>query len=292
MRYRPAAANVAGICGRRNSNSRIVRVPGDGLHDGLAHRPGKCAARGMGKADYIPKTWILPEAITKRLGATVGKQRLMNEDGHLLLLLHQVPRVEDNEVRTAAVVWRNPAGEWKSAPTGGGLGGLEAHVAAYRTAIHGLDDAVDGAKSALDYFKVMRLAHPLQRSTRSLFEVIQATRQALPDDPRIINLRDQTADAERAIELVAADAKSGMDFTVAESASQQAASAEAANQEARRLNRLVAFFLPLATLVAIFGMNPPETVYRDNGFWVVVAAGLIMGFIVFSVVALRIRKND
>ena len=39
-------------------------------------------------------------------------------------------------------------------------------------------------------------------------------------------------------------------------------------------------------------MNPPETLYRDTGFWVVLAAGLILGFIVFSVVALRIRKND
>ena len=204
----------------------------------------------MGRADYIPKTWILPEAITKRLGTTVGKQRLMNEEGHLLLLLHHAPRVEDDEIRTAVVVWRNPAGEWKSSPVGGGLTGLESHLASYRAAIHRLDEAVDSAKSARDYFEVMRQVHPLQRSTRNLYDVLQATRQALPDDIRIINLRDQGAEMERAIELVAADAKSGMDFTLAESASQQAASAEAANQEARRLNRLAAFFLPLATLVA------------------------------------------
>lgn len=246
----------------------------------------------MGKADYIPKTWDLPLAISKRLGEKVGKQRLMNEEGHMLLLLHQVPTVEDNEVRTAVVFWRNPAGEWKGVPLGGGLSGLEGHLAAYRAAIHELDEAVDSAKTARDYFEVMRLAHPLQRSTRSLFEVIQATRQALPDDARIINLRDQASDAERAIELVAADAKSGMDFTIAESASQQAASAEAANQEARRLNRLAAFFLPLATLVAVFGMNPPATLYGQTGFWVVLVAGLVLGFLVFSIVALRIRKND
>ena len=70
----------------------------------------------MQKAVYIPKTWDLPEAIRKRLGESVGKQRLMNEDGHILLLLHQVPRSEDDEVRAAVVFWRNPAGEWKSAP--------------------------------------------------------------------------------------------------------------------------------------------------------------------------------
>jgi hypothetical protein len=246
----------------------------------------------MGKANYIPKTWDLPDAITRRLGETVGKQRMMNEDGHLLLLLHQVPKVEDDEVRTAVVVWRSPAGEWKSSPVGGGLVGLEAHLASYRTAIHQLDEAVDVAKSARHYFDVMRLVHPMQRSTRSMFEVLQAARQALPDDARVINLRDQAADLERAIELVSADAKAGMDFTVAEAASQQAISSEAANQEARRLNRLAAFFFPLATLVAVFGMNPPETMYRQPGFWAVLAAGVVLGFIVFSLVALKNRKND
>lgn len=245
----------------------------------------------MEKATYIPKTWDLPEAIRKRLGVAVGKQRLMNEDGHLLLLLHQPPKVEDDEVRTPMVVWRNPAGEWKSAPAGGGLTGLEAHIASYRTSIRDLDDLVEVAKSARDYFDVMRRMHPLQRSTRNLLEVMQATRQALPDETRVINLRDQAVDLERAIELVAADAKAGMDFTVAESSAQQALSAEVANHEARRLNRLAAFFLPLATLVALFGMNPPDTLYRNPGFWAVLAAGLILGFLVHAVVSVKNRKK-
>jgi Mg2+ and Co2+ transporter CorA len=146
------------------------------------------------------------------------------------------------------------------------------------------------AKSARDYFEVMRRMHPMQRSTRHLLEVMQATRQALPDETRVINLRDQAVDLERAIELVAADAKAGMDFTVAESAAQQAQSAEVANHEARRLNRLAAFFLPLATLVSLFGMNPPENIYRNPGFWAVLAAGLVLGFLVHAVVSVRNRK--
>lgn len=246
----------------------------------------------MEKAAYIPKTWELPEAIRKRLGASVGKQRLMNEDGHLLLLLHQVPRAEDDEKREAMVVWRNPAGEWKSSPAGGGLAGLEAHIASYRTAIHQLDEEVEAARSARQYFDVMRRMHPLQRATRSMLEAVQATRQALPEDTRIINMRDQAADLERGIELVAADAKAGMEFTVAESATQQAHAAEVANEEARRLNRLAAFFLPLATLVAVFGMNPPETMYNQTGFWMVLAAGILLGFIVRGVVAFGDRKNQ
>jgi Mg2+ and Co2+ transporter CorA len=104
-------------------------------------------------------------------------------------------------------------------------------------------------------------------------------------------LRDQAADLDRAIELVAADAKAGMDFTLAESANQQAISAEEANVEARRLNRLAAFFLPMATLVAIFGMNPPDTLFSDGGFWSVLAAGVILGFLVYSVIALKNNRQ-
>ena len=246
----------------------------------------------MENATYIPSSWELPDAIRVRLGEMVGKQRLIREDGHLLLLLHQVPRAEDDEVRSAVVVWRNPAGEWESFPVEGGLGGLEAHLTSYRTAIHQLDDEVETAKSARHYFEVMRHMHPLQRATRSMLEVIQDTRQALPGDTRIITLRDLASDLERAIELVAADAKAGMDFTLAESASQQAISAAAANHEARRLNRLAAFFFPLATLVAVFGMNPPEQIYQHPGFWIVLTAGIVLGFIVHSVVALASRKTE
>ncbi|MEO5913837.1 MAG: CorA family divalent cation transporter [Luteolibacter sp.] len=240
---------------------------------------------------YIPKTWDLPESIRRRLGNSVGRQRLIDEDGHLLLLLHQVPRAEDDEVRTAVVFWLNPAGEWKSSPVTGGFTGLEAHLTAYRTAIHKLDDEVESAKTPRQFFEVMRHMHPLQRATRSMLDALQALREALPDDMRIINMRDQAADLERGIELVAADAKAGMDFTMAESANQQALSAEVANQEARRLNRLAAFFFPLATLVAVFGMNPPEEIYEKPGFWAVLGAGILLGLIVYTLVAVRELKN-
>lgn len=245
----------------------------------------------MEKANYIPKTWDLPAAIRKRLGSTVGRQRLMNEDGHLLLLLHQVPRAEDDEVRTAAVFWRNPEGEWKSSPVGGGLTGLDAHLATYHDAIHQLDEEVETANSPRDYFGIMRRIHPLQRATRHMSETLQETRQALPDDTRIISKRDQAADLARGIDLIAEDAKAGMDFTMAESANQQAQAAHTANHEARRLNRLAAFFFPLATLVAVFGMNPPEEIYDKPAFWAVLAAGVLLGLFVYVGVSVGGRKE-
>ena len=239
----------------------------------------------MLKPNYIPKTWELPESIRKRLGESVGKQRFMDEEGHLLLLLHAPPSADDDEVRQAVVFWRNALGEWKSAPLGGGLNGLEAHLASYRTVIHKLDTEVDAAKTARQYFDVMRHMHPMQRATRSLLDVMQAARELRPEETRLISLRDQAADLERAIELVASDAKAGMDFSIAESAANQAISAEEANKEARRLNRLAAFFFPLVTLVSIFGMNPPGRVMEYGGFWGTCIIGSLLGFIVFLLVA-------
>ena len=84
----------------------------------------------------------------------------------------------------------------------------------------------------------------------------------------------------RAIELVANDAKSGMDFALAENTEEQSRFAHEANVEARRLNRLVSFFFPLATLVAVFGMNPPPEVLTMPGFWLVILAGILAGLFI------------
>lgn len=262
------------------------------LRSFLAVSRGSCVFWGMERNSFVPKTWDLPDAIRRRLGNSVGRQRLMNEEGHLLLILHQAPKSEDDELRTAVLFWRNLAGEWKSTPTSGGLAGLDAHLALYRTAIHQLDEDVEAANTPRQYFEVMRRMHPLQRSTRNMAEVLQAARQALPDETRMINMRDQAVDLERGIELIAADAKAGMDFTIAEAASQQAASAEMAGQEARRLNRLAAFFFPLATLVAVFGMSPPSEVISYPHSWVVILSGIVLGLVVYSLVSARPRKGE
>jgi hypothetical protein len=232
------------------------------------------------KPAFIPKSWELPESIRKRLGDAAGRQRLMDEDGHLLFILHQAPEPEDDEVRKPVLLWQQPSGEWKSTPEGGGLAALDAHLESYRKAIHAQDEAVEAAKTPRQYFEVMKHVNPLLRSTRNLLAVMQEAREARPDERRLINLRDRAVDLERAIDLVATDAKDGMDFALAENTEEQSRFAHEATLEARRLNRMVAMFFPLATLVAIFGMSPPGEVIRMPGFWVVIAAGILVGLFI------------
>lgn len=229
---------------------------------------------------FVPKSWDLPESIRRRLGDAAGRQRLMDEDGHLLLILHQAPTPQDDEIRKPALFWGQPSGEWKSFPDGGGLGALDALLDVYRTNIHALDEAVEGATTPRQFFEVMKHVNPLHRSMRNLSAVMQEARQARADDRRILNLRDHAGELERAIDLIAGDAKAGMEFSLAENTEEQSRFAHEATVEARKLNQLAAFFFPLATLVAVFGMNPPAEVIHTPGFWGVVAAGAAAGLLV------------
>ena len=216
----------------------------------------------------------------------------MDEDGHILIILHEAPTPEDAENRRPFLLWGNPQGEWKSAPQGGGFSGLHAHLENYARSIHQLDDDVEVASSPREYFDVMRRAHPLLRATRNLLAVLEDARKARRDDQRFILARDKAIEIERAIDLATGDAKAGMDFTMAMSTEAQAAAAHEASTEARRLNRLAAFFFPLVTMAAIFSISPPMTVMRLPGFWAVLVVGIIAGLLTGAVITSRLGKND
>ncbi|WP_075090899.1 hypothetical protein [Haloferula sp. BvORR071] len=238
---------------------------------------------------FLPKSWDLPESIRKRLGDEAGRQRLMDEDGHLLLILHQAPEPEDNEIRKAVLLWNQPTGEWKSTPDGGGLAALDAHMQTYSRNIHTLDEQVEAAKTPRQYFDLMKHVTPLLRATRNMLAVMQDAREARPEDRRLINFRDRAVELERAIDLVAEDAKAGMEFSLAENTEEQSRFAHDAAIEARKLNRLVATFFPLATLVAVFGMSPPAEVIKAPGFWLVLGAGILIGLIVLAMTSIKGR---
>ena len=240
-------------------------------------RPGCVETK---RPNFVPKSWDLPESILRRLGDAAGRQRLMDEEGQLLMILHQPPEPEDDEVRKPVLLWNQPGGDWKSTPEGGGLAALDAHMGSYRKSIHELDTLVEAAQTPRQYFEVMKHVTPLLRATRNMLSVMQEAREARPEDRKLINFRDRAVELERAIDLVAADVKAGMEFSMAENTEEQSRFAYEAAVEARKLNRLVATFFPLATLVAVFGMSPPAEVVKAPGFWLVLAAGIAAGLVV------------
>lgn len=208
-----------------------------------------------------------------------GRQKMLHIDHHILLILHQLPELGDDGKRKRAFFWRNPEGEWKSSLFGEGIAALEQHVELYAKAVEKLDHHLDHSDDAGDYLKVLRVATPLYRASRNMVLVLEELRDVLPDDMEIMHLRDQSLGLERSTEFIASDARHGMDFCMAESAERQARASREAGDEAKLLNRLVAFFFPVATLAAIGGMNPPDEVFGSRQIWMILGIGMVAGFV-------------
>lgn len=235
----------------------------------------------------LPKLWNLPEAIRNRLGREAGPQRAMLEEGHLLLILHQLPEA-DELTRRAALFWRQPNGEWRSNLGGAPLGALQALLDAYHQQLAGLEAAENKASSASEYHAVLERLSPVVRSSRGLHRALQQARELLKSEHGLVNFRDLAAGAERNAELLLQDAQFGLNFTVAKQAEAQAATARQMAVTAHRLNLLAALFLPLTALASIFGMEIHSQV-RDTpaNFWLICLAGVVIGAALSSLLMQR-----
>lgn len=225
----------------------------------------------------LPKLWNLPEAIRQRLGREPGPQRAMFEEGHLLIILHELPQM-GVQGRKAVLFWRKPEGEWLTNQMGNGLTALATHLKAFEDKLTELDAEEDQAATAAAYHLVLEHLAPVLRSSRGMHRALQQAREMVKGERELINLRDQAAAVERTAELLLQDAEFGLNFTVARQAEAQAASARQMAKTAYRLNLLAAVFLPITALASLFGMN------FDNGlansptvFWGVCVVGLAAG---------------
>jgi hypothetical protein len=205
-------------------------------------------------ASLLPATWRIPDELRDRLGDRPGRQRVMEADGHLLLVLHAPPQPDQVE-REGRYFWRQPDGTWSAVGGPGGPGALVSLLDEYDSAIAKLDQMEEVAHGARDYFEVLNGLTPLARSARNLYETLQAARQAARDDRRLILARDRAYSLSRTAEILDTDARNALDFAIARRAEQQAASSHQMAVASHRLNLLVAFFFPIATLSAIFGTN-------------------------------------
>lgn len=203
----------------------------------------------------------------------------MVADGHLLLVMHKAPK-PDQDLREAALFWRQPTGEWMATEQGQGLVALSNHLGDYESMIDHWEELEQQAKSANSYFQVLENLAPLHRACRNMHAVLGEARKQVSEDRNLINLRDNAYDLDRRAELLYSTAKNGLDYAVARRAEEQAHAANQMARSAHRLNLLAAFFFPLATLSAIFGVNlkfgleesPPPLL-----FLVMLGVGLAMG---------------
>jgi hypothetical protein len=236
----------------------------------------------------------VPTVFRQRLGDTAGKQRVMQEDGHLLVVLHRPP-VPDEVQRAGRYFWRKPDGAWQGCEPGGKSITLPNHLAEYAALLDKLDHREDAASTAREYFSLMSELGPLHRATRHMHAVLQEAREAVPEDRELINLRDRAYDLERSFELLHTDTKNGLDFAMARQAEEQAAASHRMAISAHRLNLLAAFFFPLATLSAVLGVNMQHGYERLPGpqpFLTMVGIGLIAGLLLMVFVSMTRPKKQ
>lgn len=227
----------------------------------------------------IPGQWAVPKRFRERVGESAGRQRQMTEDEHLLLVLHAVPEPGVAE-RAARLFWRDKAGAWKSAGQGSGVGALRGHLGEFEDAVDRQEQRLRAASSATEYFEVLKAATPLHRTSRNLLRTLQEAREAI-DDRELINLRDRAGEVERAAELLVSEARDGLDFTSAQQAEAQAKVSLELARDGHKLNTIAAVFLPITALASIFSMtlrSGLETWFSPWLFWVIVAAGVGLGF--------------
>ncbi|MBM4376828.1 MAG: hypothetical protein FJ095_17235 [Deltaproteobacteria bacterium] len=240
----------------------------------------------------VPVGWAVPARIRLRIGAQAGRQRAVIEDGHLILVLHAPPR-DDEIARPARLFWRAPEGAWRASGAGlrdddDGLAALHEHLGTLERAIVALDDRVDTASSARQFFEVLHAATPLQRTTRNLHRALQEARAAI-EDRRVLALRDEASDLERAAELLVDDARNGLDYATARAAEEQAQRAEEAAVAQHRLNLLAAVFFPVTAIGSILGINMRSGLEgaHPGYFWLVLTVALGIGFVIRGAIARR-----
>lgn len=234
------------------------------------------------EASILPKLWTIPDSIRNRLGREPGPQRAMLEEGHLLIILHQLPQPDEHQ-RKPALFWRSPEGEWKTNLQGTGLAALNDHMRTFDNKLTELEDAENLASTATEYHTVLEKLAPVLRSSRGLHRTMQQARELVKGERELINFRDQAAAIERNSELLLQDAQFGLNFTVARQAEAQAATARQMAATAHRLNLLAALFLPLTALASVFGMEIhsklPDT---QANFWLICVCGVLLGLVVMS----------
>ncbi len=232
----------------------------------------------MATKSVLPELWEVPQIFRDRLGEQAGRQRAMFADGHLLLVMHAPPQA-DEDTRAGRYFWRQPDGSWHSSEGGSGPNAVQRHIGEYADAVEYYDQREDEAQSADEYFELIEGLAPLHRASRNMHAVLQEARKLVPHDRDIINLRDGAYEVERTAELLYDVSKNSLDFAVAKRSEEQAKASHEMAVAAHRLNLFVAFFFPVATLAAIFGMSvdSPLTNWLALPWLLIMILGLLSG---------------
>jgi hypothetical protein len=234
-------------------------------------------------ANVIPHSWEVPKMFRDRLGAHAGRQRAMHHDGHVLIILHDVPKPDGSE-RAGRLFWRKPDGSWKSTgSTATTIAALRAHVEEYGRAEDAMEARAEVATRSSEWFELIHESAPVLRAARGMAAALQEARDYTKTDNQVIALRDIAQDIERSLELTHGHAKSGLDYSIAKGTEDAARASEHVVESGHRLNLIAATFLPISAIGSLFCMQIEHGLEHSESpyvFWGIAAFALVLGLIV------------
>ena len=216
----------------------------------------------------------------------------MIHEGHLLLVLH-VPPSDDHAERGGRFFWRDPDGNWSASSTGKPCRSPDVHLAEYEAVVAELDERDPADENAVELHADITALAPLVRASRNLYAALQHARDMLEDVDELILFRDRAYQIERMAELAYQDAQNTLGYTTALQAEAQATAGHQMAVSAHRLNILAAFFFPMATLSAIFGVNLGsglEKQWIPLPFLALVGISVVCGFVLKGFIAAEAPK--
>lgn len=232
----------------------------------------------------LPEKWDLPARVRLRVGKnSSGRQRAIVEEGHVLLILHRVPRYREDD-RETVFFWRRPEGSWACSTGGSATAQLRRHLYEYEETEERLAACYASAQRAADYFRVLEELVPLKRAARNMYAALQQAREATTDDLDLIDLRNAAGDIDRSMELLLHDTKNALDFDIARTTEEQAHFSERAAIAGHRLNVLAALFFPVTAIASILGMNLRTGIEEAPVWvsWLVIVGGMGLGWLLCS----------
>ena len=232
----------------------------------------------MSKNTQIPAIWNLPEEVNRRLGSKAGKQRVIAESDHILILLHKVPKKSSN-LRESLFLWRNDKGEWHSSERGNGLKTLKDFLESFSHAVDRLEESYECATVSTDFFKLLEELAPLQRTVKNMSRTLQEARQIVGVE--MINYRDHSEELFRSIDLLYSDCKHALDYAMAKKAEEQSELQKQALIVGHRLNIIMALFLPATAVASLLGMNITNGLESETSrnFMIVVIVTSLLGLV-------------
>ena len=248
----------------------------------------------MTRTKLLPTVWDIPTYFHNRLGDRAGRQRAMVDDGHLLLVLHQPPQ-RSSKTREAQLFYRKPDGTWHSNADGSCLAALTKHLERFDRLLETLEVQEDQAQTATEYQLLIEEMLPLKRTAANLHATLDEARKGLPQVRELINFRDHAYEISRSADLLFEAIKAGAELAQTRNAEAQARLAQALNLSAHRLNLLVAFFFPLATMAAVFGMNLKFGLEETPGprpFLMVCGIGIVSGIVLLGLLLKRPKDQE